>query len=236
MSTAQEVRDFKDHGSWRTLIALAAEMVADAERRAAGVRMTPLLGGGTRIMLAIEHRISQDVGLFVHDAQWIGFLTPRLNGEFEDRLSGYEEDATWVKLKHQDGEIDFIVGGSLLNREPEFDHTVPFALESVEEVIAKKLFYWGWALTARDLFDWKVVSEHPRYRHIPDVIKSVLTPDRGALLAASIEKLSVLPEAKKQWDGIRAAASVSLADAIAWARAEIESMELTRAPNGSVRD
>ncbi len=43
--------------------------------------------------------------------------------------------------------------------------------------------------------------------------------------AASIEKLSLLPEAKKQWDGIRAAARVSLSDAIEWARAEIESME-----------
>lgn len=31
MSTAQEIRDFKDNGSWRTLAALAAEMVADAE-------------------------------------------------------------------------------------------------------------------------------------------------------------------------------------------------------------
>ena len=198
--------------------------------------MNPLLGGGTRIMLAIEHRISQDVDLFVHDAQWIGFLTPRLNDKFEDRLNGYEEDATWVKLKHQDGEIDFIVGGSLLNRESEYDQTVPFALESVEEVIAKKLFYRGWALTARDLFDWKVVSEHPRYRHIPDVIKSVLTPDRLALLATSVEKLSVLPEAKKQWDGIRAAASVSLADAIAWASAEIKSMEVARTPKGTARD
>lgn len=225
MSSTEEIRNFKDHGSWRALIALAAEIVADAEHRAAGVRMNPLLGGGTRIMLAIEHRISRDVDLFVHDAQWIGFLTPRLNDRFEDRLNGYEEDATWVKLKHRDGEIDFIVGGSLLNREAESDPTVPFALESVEEVIAKKLFYRGWALTARDLFDWKTVSEHPRYRHVPDVLKSVLTSDRRALLAASVEKLSLLPEAKKQWDGIRAAARVSLSDATAWARAEIESME-----------
>lgn len=236
MSTAEEIRDFKEHGSWRTLVALAAEMAADAERRAGGVRMNALLGGGTRIMLTMEHRISQDVDLFVHDAQWIGFLTPRLNDEFEDRLDGYEEDSTWVKLKHQDGEIDFIVGGSLLNREPEFDSTVPFALEPVEEVIAKKLFYRGWALTARDLFDWKAVTEHPRYRHMPDLVKGVLTPDRRALLAAAIEKLSALPEAKKQWDGIRAAWTVPLSDAIAWARAQIQSMDAAPTRNGSVRN
>ena len=132
MSTAQEIRDFKDHGSWRTLAALAAEMVADAERRAGGARM--------------------------------------------------------------------------------------------------------WALTARDLFDWKAVSEHPRYRHISDVVKSVLTPDRQALLVASIEKLSALPEAQKQWDGIRAATTVPLSVAIAWARAEIGSMEAAPMPNGSARN
>ncbi len=224
MTTHQEIQDFKDHGPWRALVALAADMAADAERRAGGVHMNPLIGGGTRIMLAIEHRISDDVDLFVHDAQWIGFLTPRLNEKFDDRLSGYEEDATWIKLKHRDGEIDFIVSGSLLDRKPDCDPALPFALEPVEEVIAKKLFYRGWALTARDLFDWKAVSEHPRYRHIPDVIAAVLTADRRALLAASIEKLSLLPEATRQWEGIRAAALVPLSDALAWAQAEIQAM------------
>ena len=63
-------------------------MVADAERRAAGASMNPLMGGGTRLMLALDHRISDAVELFIHDAQWIGFLTPRLNEAFEDRLSG----------------------------------------------------------------------------------------------------------------------------------------------------
>lgn len=158
MITQHELRQFTEHGWWRDLAALAAEIVAHAEIQAGGASMNPLMGGGTRLMLALHHRISDDVDLFIHDAQWICFLTPRLNGAFEDRLSGYEEDATWVKLKHQHGEIDFVVSGSLLNRKSECDPTLPFALEPVEEVIAKKLFYRGWVLTARDLFDWKTVS------------------------------------------------------------------------------
>ncbi len=174
--------------------------------------MNPLMGGGTRLMLALDHRMSDDVDLFIHDAQWIGFLTPRRNGAFEGRLSGYEEDATWVKLKHRHGEIDFIVSGSLLNRKPEWDPTLPFALEPVEEVIAKKLFYRGWTLTARDLFDWKTVSEHPQYRHVPDV------------LATAVEKLSALPQAAKQWQAIRAADRPALPEAIMWARAELQSL------------
>ena len=143
MITQQDIRQFKEHGSWRELVALAAEMVADAERRAGGASMNPLMGGGTRLMLALDHRISDAVELFIHDAQWIGFLTPRLNEAFEDRLSGYEEDATWVKLKHQYGEIDFLVSGSLLNRKSECDPTLPFAFEPVEEVIAKKTLLPG---------------------------------------------------------------------------------------------
>ena len=55
------------------------------------------------------------------------------------------------------------MSGSLLNRKSECAPTLPFALEPIEEVIAKKLFYWSWALTARDLFEWKTVSEHPKY-------------------------------------------------------------------------
>ena len=224
MITQQDIRQFKEHGSWRELVALAAEMVADAERRAGGASMNPLMGGGTRLMLVLDHRISDDVDLFIHDAQWIGFLTPRLNEAFEDRLSGYEEDATWVKLKHQYGEIDFIVSGSLLNRKSECDPTLPFALEPVEEVIAKKLFYRGWALTARDLFDWKTVSEHPNYRHVQNMLATVLAADRLALLSASVEKLSVLPQAATQWQAIRAADLPALPEAIMWARAELQSL------------
>ena len=222
--TKQEIREFKEHGSWRELVALAAEIAADAEKHAGGASMNPLMGGGTRLMLALDHRMSDDVDLFIHDAQWIGFLTPRLNEAFEDRLSGYEEDATWVKLKHQHGEIDFIVSGSLLNRKPECDPTLPFALEPVEEVIAKKLFYRGWTLTARDLFDWKTVSEHPQYRHVPDVLATVLAADRLALLATAVEKLSVLPQAATQWQAIRAADLPALPEAIMWAKAELQSL------------
>ena len=224
MITQQDIRQFKEHGSWRELVALAAEMVADAERRAGGASMNPLMGGGTRLMLALDHRISDDVDLFIHDAQWIGFLTPRLNEALEDRLSGYEEDATWVKLKHPYGEIDFIVSGSLLNRKSECDPTLPFALEPVEEVIAKKLFYRGWTLTARDLFDWKTVSEHPQYRHVQDVLATVLGADRLALLSASVEKLSALPQAATQWQAIRAADLPALPEAIRWARVELQSL------------
>lgn len=224
MTTIEDVLKFRENGPWRDLVALAVDMVADAERHAGDV-MAPLLGGGTRIMLAIGHRISHDVDLFIHDAQWIGYLTPRLNDKFEDQITGYEEDATWVKLKRRDGEVDFIVAGSLLNQPPEKDPALPFALESVEEVIAKKLFYRGWSLTARDLFDWKAVSEHPRYGHLRGLLAAVLPLDRRILLTSSLEKLASLPAAAAQWEAIRAPSRIPLSDAVAWAQDELRIFE-----------
>ena len=53
MITKQEIREFKEHGSWRELVALAAEIAADAEKHAGGASMNPLMGGGTRLMLAL---------------------------------------------------------------------------------------------------------------------------------------------------------------------------------------
>ena len=50
--TREEIRRFRDQGSWRNLLALAQEMTADAERHSGGVQLNAQLGGGTRLMLA----------------------------------------------------------------------------------------------------------------------------------------------------------------------------------------
>ena len=105
MTTHDEVSRFKTSGPWRALARVAADMVADAEQRA-GAEMHPKLGGGTRLMLAFEHRISDDIDLFIRDPQWIGYLTPRLNDRFESVITGYEESATALKFRLPTGEID----------------------------------------------------------------------------------------------------------------------------------
>jgi len=113
MTTLSDVLQFKKSGSWRGLVRVAFEMVRDAEQRA-GVAMHPKLGGGTRLVLAFDHRISDDIDLFIRDPQCIGDLTPRLNDRFESLARGYEELASSLKLRLPHGEIDFIVSMSLL--------------------------------------------------------------------------------------------------------------------------
>ncbi len=71
--------------------------------------------------------------------QWIGLISPRLNDKVGDLVQGYEEDATFLKLKFSEGEIDFIVRMSLTGLLPESSEKSLFLLEPVEEVLAKKL-------------------------------------------------------------------------------------------------
>lgn len=76
--TQQDIAQHAANGPWRSLMRLTEQLVVDAET-AAGSKMRPLFGGGTRLMLALNHRLSDDIDLFIRDPQWIGDLSPRLN-------------------------------------------------------------------------------------------------------------------------------------------------------------
>lgn len=221
MTTAADVTRFKAEGSWRHLASVAKNMVDDAEGKA-GLVMQPRLGGGTRLMLAFEHRISDDIDLFIRDPQWIGYLTPRLNDQFESVIAGYEEAQTSLKLRLAVGEIDFIVSMSLLNMPDDRVEGVPFLLEPVEEVLAKKLFYRGWALTPRDLFDWRAVITHRDPGAIGGLLARLLAGDRLDALRNALEALGASSAAQTTWGEIRAPVKPSLADSIDWGLGEVE--------------
>lgn len=213
--TQQEIMQHKVAGSWRKLEAIAMEMVLDASHRARS-EFKPLLGGGTRLMLAMEHRISDDIDLFIRDPQWIGFLTPRLNDRFEHLISDYDEGATALKLKMTEGEIDFIVGMSLLDLPDEAAPDSLFLLEPVAEVLAKKLFYRGWALTPRDLFDWwsietKLPQEVVHVPRLADLLSKRIEP-----IQAALQIMSASANALVAWHKIRAPTVPDLQDIVHW--------------------
>ena len=221
MTTHDELSRFKTSGPWRELARVAADMVADAEQHA-GAEMHPKLGGGTRLMLAFEHRISDDIDLFIRDPQWIGYLTPRLNDRFESVITGYEESATALKLRCPTGEIDFIVSMSLLGLPDEHAPTVPFALEPVDEVLAKKLFYRGWALTPRDLFDWRAVVAHSAAGHVAKIMPGLLCGERLDALRDALQAMTTSRAAEAAWDAIRAPDKPALDVSIKWALEQTE--------------
>ncbi len=73
-------------------------------------------GGGTAMMLQIDHRESHDIDIFLADAQLLSYLDPKLRDfEFEIRPSDYTGDGSqFLKLAFEGiGEIDFVVGSAL---------------------------------------------------------------------------------------------------------------------------
>lgn len=106
--TEADILRHRKEGAWLKLAGIASTIVADAEKTATS-SLHAVLGGGTRVMLALNHRISNDIDLFIRDPQWIGYLSPRLNANVEGLTSAYEETAVSLKLRFTEGEIDFIV-------------------------------------------------------------------------------------------------------------------------------
>lgn len=224
MTTPAEVHAHRVAGPWRKLERLASDIVRDASDRA-GTPLKPLLGGGTRLMLAIEHRISDDIDLFVRDPQWLGYITPRLNDRFEHLISAYDEGATSLKLRCAEGEIDFIVGMSLLGHDEERAEDCVFPLEPVSEVLAKKLFYRGWALTPRDLFDWWSISQLGGELNVDRTEIARLLEPRMDTLSAAMTAMKSSRSAHAAWESIRAPDLPKLDQCLMWGAREVESLK-----------
>lgn len=121
-------------------------------------------GGGTALMLQIGHRESHDVVFFFPDPQWLPFLDPsRRDFTFEIPLSGHSGDGTrFLKLTFAGiGEIDFIVSrpktaNPTIRRDIEGER---IRLETVAEIIAKKIVHRGARIAPRDIFDVAAAGE-----------------------------------------------------------------------------
>ena len=122
------------------------------------------LGGGTAMMLQIEHRESRDIDIFLSDPQQLPFLDPRTQDfTFEVRPADYGGDgARSLKFAFDDiGEIDFIVATALTSS-PTTSRLIegePVLLDTVPEIITKKIYHRGAGLTPRDIFDIAAACE-----------------------------------------------------------------------------
>jgi hypothetical protein len=116
------------------------------------------------MMLQIDHRESHDVDIFLFDPQVLPFLDPQKHDfAFEMQPTDYEGDgARFLKLAFENvGEIDFIVGGSLTST-PTIPMTIEgeaVQLETIPEIIAKKICHRGSSIKPRDIFDIAAAGE-----------------------------------------------------------------------------
>ncbi len=165
-------------------------------------------GGGTGMMLQIHHRESHDVDIFLSDPQLLPFLDPRTHDfTFEIQPTDYKGDgAKSLKLVFENiGEIDFIVGG-LLTSTPTKSTTIEgevVQLETVPEIITKKVYYRGSSIQPRDIFDiaaggdahaHSIISELKSYKsEVAETLSAIekLNPD---FINRAIADLAIKPQ------------------------------------------
>jgi hypothetical protein len=121
-------------------------------------------GGGTALMLQIDHRESHDIDLFIDDPQILPYLNPQTQSIALNRHpDSYESAAHVLKLAYEDlGEIDFICCRSIINNPVKSTEIrgETIALETPAEIIAKKIYFRGGRFQPRDMFDLAAVAEY----------------------------------------------------------------------------
>jgi hypothetical protein len=131
-------------------------------------------GGGTAMMLRIGHRESHDVDIFLPDPQLLSFLDPQKRDfQFEIQPADYQGDgSSFQKIAFKGvGEIDFIVGHAM-TASPTTQAVVEgeaTLLETVPEIITKKIYYRGSSIKPRDIFDIAAAAE----QHADSVIEAL---------------------------------------------------------------
>ncbi len=157
------------------------------------------------MMLRIGHRTSHDVDIFLPDPQGLSFLDPgKHDFEFEIRPTDYRGDGNrFLKLAFQGiGEIDFIVANSLTSN-PSTSELVEgeeAQLETIPEIIAKKIYHRGATIKPRDIFDIaaagvkhsaEVINALKPYRHQVNEAISRMEKLNPEFVARAIAELSI---------------------------------------------
>lgn len=143
------------------------------------------------MMLQIDHRESHDVDIFLNDPQLLPLLDPQKRDfQFEIPLSDYKGDgARFLKLGFDKiGEIDFIVANAM-TASPTTQDTVEgenVLLDTIPEIITKKIHYRGTNIKPRDIFDIAAAGE----QHAISIIKELRAyRDDVARTLTTIDKL-----------------------------------------------
>ena len=143
---------------WARLMDLALPALDHVLPGAAPGRWT--LGGGTAIALRIGHRASDDIDIFVPGTALKAFA-PHNNPAARAISESFQYPGHYLKFERPEGEIDFL--GAPLQTAPGFAiesfRGRPVALETLEEVVVKKIRYRAAQFSMRDVFDLACVAQ-----------------------------------------------------------------------------
>jgi hypothetical protein len=146
---------------WKPLLRKALACIDTFDRHK--IKANWSFGGGTAMMMTYGHRDSRDIGIFVRDPQYLGWLTPRLQDQIQviTACTAYNESSNVLKLVLDTGEIDFIVAAPLTKKPYEgwtFEGR-KILRERPVEIVAKKVFYRAEEFAVRDVFDLACLLE-----------------------------------------------------------------------------
>lgn len=177
---------------WEDLL-LQAFKIIDHVNRKDELLTSWTFGGGTALMLQIDHRESHDVDLFLDDPQLLPYVTASVEQlNFDIGKPTYNGDGSGhLKISFEGiGEIDFIVTGHITDSYAQqiklFDRTIE--LETVTEIIAKKVRFRGSSIQPRDIFDIAAACEAGYEAHIIEALVDI--DDYRQVAAARLEKLN----------------------------------------------
>lgn len=185
-------RDSRRPSEWRRLFSTAVNLIDQLRENAGCYDFEWSFGGGTAMMIQIGHRESHDIDIFLDDPPLLGFIDPaRSPLHLETMPSDYLGDGLrFQKFAFEGiGEIDFIVAGALT--------TTPFEtrvvegrtvrLETIPEIIAKKVYYRGSEANPRDIFDIAAAARS----QLGEVVNALRAlPEHVARTRERIEKLN----------------------------------------------
>ncbi|WFU16691.1 nucleotidyl transferase AbiEii/AbiGii toxin family protein [Bradyrhizobium sp. CB3481] len=181
----------KHSSDWARLFRLACALIRQVNADQTIINHWTF-GGGTAMMLQIDHRESHDIDIFLPDPQFLAYLDPQ-KWDFKLDVTPTEYDgdgARFLKLAFEDmGQIDFIVGPSLTTspttRRTIEDETVE--LENIPEIITKKIYHRGSNIRPRDIFDIAAAA-HTHADAIVEALRSYRSQVAKTLLA--LDKLN----------------------------------------------
>jgi hypothetical protein len=176
---------------WARLFRIACSLIRQANSEQTIIDSWTF-GGGTAMMLQIGHRESHDVDIFLPDRQLLPFLDPQTHDfDFEIKLAEYTGDGSgYLKLAFEGiGEIDFIVGQAM-TQSPTTQRVIEdetVQLETIPEIIIKKIYHRGANIQSRDIFDIAAAGE----QHADSIIGELRSyREKVASTLARIEKLN----------------------------------------------
>jgi Nucleotidyl transferase AbiEii toxin, Type IV TA system len=163
----------KHQSDWARLFRIACALVRQVNSKQVLIEHWTV-GGGTALMLQIDHHEGHDIDIFIDHPQLLPLLDPqKRNFHFETLPSDNTDDgARFLKLAFDEiGEVDFIVGAALTTAPTKHDlvEGETILLDTVPEIITKKIHYRGSGMKPRDIFDVAAAAE----QHADPIIREL---------------------------------------------------------------